>query len=161
MPHKIGKHVTTVKCFGKGYTITTSHIRPRSIPVRLRPGSQSLKHHQIHSNQVAIITCVQGCFRGGGSFQGNRLLPPHLLYPSSAMDLGKVYGLKTGSERRKLFHKSMCFISISLNLIRCLSRYRGMRKKAVSNRQLCCRVWMNHPCNTFKTEATFVPKNWQ
>lgn len=20
---------------------------------------------------------------------------------------------------------------------------------------------MNHPCNTFKTEATFIPKNWQ
>lgn len=50
---------------------------------------------------------------------------------------------------------------MSLNLIRCLSRYRGTRKKAVNNRQLCCRVRMNHPCNTFKTEATFIPKNWQ
>lgn len=48
----------------------------------------------------------EGCFRGGGSFQGNRLLPPHWLYPSSVMNLGKVYGLKTGSERRRLFTKT-------------------------------------------------------
>lgn len=52
----------------------------------------------------------------------------------------------------------MCFISIFLNLIRCLSRYHGKRQKAASNRQLCCRVWMNHLCNTFKAEAPFIPK---
>lgn len=52
----------------------------------------------------------------------------------------------------------MCFISIFLNLIRCLSRYHGKRQKTASNRQLCCRVWMNHLCNTFKAEAPFIPK---
>lgn len=45
---------------------------------------------------------------------------------------------------RKAFHENMCLPSISLNLIRCLSRYHGKRREAASNRQLCCGVWMNH-----------------
>lgn len=47
------------------------------------------------------------------------------------------------------------------NLISCPSSYHGKRKKTASDRQLCLRVWMNHLCNIFEAEATFIPRNWQ
>lgn len=78
--------------------------------------------------------------------------------------LRKGLGFKSELHKNKTFRISIWFVPLHhslFNLIGCMSSYQGKRKKAGGDRQLYSRVWMNHLCNFFKAEATFIPRNWQ
>lgn len=89
--HITGSHVTKVKCSGKRYTITTSHVRPRSIPALLRPGSQSSRQHHIHGHQVAMVAPRQACFRGEAPSEVTGSRPHTCFMLAQLMDLGNVW----------------------------------------------------------------------
>lgn len=62
--------------------------------------------------------------------------------------------IKSFSEIHTQTHTVYIILSL-IGLVVPPASYHGKRKKTVSDRQLCLRVWMNHLCHIFKAEATF------